>query len=70
MASKALIMKKVYVTYDPLLEKIICVHDEPEKMCKDCINANKDKDGYVRGTYQLEENEFVIKTGKQLKSPE
>jgi len=59
-------MKKVYVTWDPLLEKIVCVHDEPDMMCKDCKKASKDKDGYVRGTYQLEQNEFNVKTGKQL----
>lgn len=59
-------MKKVYVTWDPLLEKVICVHDEPDMWCKDCKKANKDEDGYVRGTYQLEQTEFVVKTGKQL----
>jgi hypothetical protein len=53
-------MKRVYVIYDPLFEKVVCVHDSPNMECKKCKAASKDKDGYQRGTYQLEEKRFNV----------
>lgn len=29
-------MKYVYVTYDPLVEKVLCVHSKPNQRCKIC----------------------------------
>jgi len=51
--------KKVYVQWDPLYEKVICVHEKPNMVCKSCVNANKVKDGY-RNTYRTEEKGFSI----------
>lgn len=53
---------KVYVTYDPLYERIVCVHPEPNKNCPLCdpIWIERKKKGGNR--YQLEENEYEVST--------
>lgn len=52
-------MKKyVYVTYDPLYEKVLCVHEKPNMTCKVCKKREYDK----RDMYQLERKRFLIKT--------
>jgi hypothetical protein len=56
---------KVYVKWDPLYEKVLCVHEKPNKSCRSCRNANKVKDGY-RNTYQTEEKGFTIQTENKL----
>jgi len=48
--------KYVYVIYDPLYERIVCVHDEPEKTCELCDSIEKDD------TYHLQEQKFIIQT--------
>jgi hypothetical protein len=43
--------KYVYVTFDPLLEQVLCVHEKPNKTCRTC-----GKRKYAnRRTYQLVE---------------
>lgn len=36
--------KYVYVIYDPLYERTVCVHDEPEKECEICEPIRKERD--------------------------
>lgn len=52
----------VYVIYDPLFERIICVHAEPDKECDICepIKATRGRE-----SYPLEEDKQLIQT--QLK---
>lgn len=50
--------KYVYVTYDPLYEKVLCVHDKPNMKCRACKKREYDK----RDMYQLEEKRFLVKT--------
>jgi hypothetical protein len=53
----------VYVTYDPLNEIPICIHDKPNMICKVC-NKRKYKQ---RLAYQLVEKKFIVKSGNKLK---
>lgn len=53
---------KVYVNYDPLYEKVICVHDEPDTECKICKKVFEEK----RDIYLLEEIEFEVQSGDKL----
>jgi len=48
--------KYVYVTYDPLYEKVICVHSEEEMECEDCKPINDER----RGAYSLEIVKCVV----------
>lgn len=50
--------KFVYVTYDPLFEKVLCVHDKANKGCPIC-NKKKYK---KRDSYHLEEYKLKIRT--------
>jgi hypothetical protein len=50
--------KYVYVIYDPLYEKVVCVHDEPEKECEICVPIQKER----KGAYYLEEHKHLIQT--------
>ena len=61
---------KVYVIYDPLYEKVVCVHQYPNTECKDCKPIRdgraQDKDNY----YFLEELEReVYNDAKTYDSP-
>ena len=49
--------KYVYVIYNPLYEKVICVHDEPGKTCNLCESYESDS-----GIYPLEEYKYLIQT--------
>lgn len=51
--------KLVWVTYDPLLERIICVHDAPDCVCLICkpIWEERQRENCI---YQLEERRFII----------
>lgn len=52
-------MKKyVYVIYDPLIERVICVHDKPEKSCTLCESIRKER----KDKYHLEEHKKLIQT--------
>ena len=48
----------VYVTYDPLLEKVLCVHSKPNQTCKICRKREYAK----RIAYQLCECKKMIQT--------
>lgn len=50
--------KYVYVVYDPLYEKVLCVHDEPNMECNNCKRIRKTR----KGAYYLEEHKKLIKT--------
>jgi translation initiation factor IF-1 len=55
----------VYVTYDPVLEKVVCVHDKPNKFCKVCGKINKRRIK-INSFYHLYEKKMKIKTGDEL----
>lgn len=40
-------MDKVYVIWDPLLERVVCVHSSEEEECKLCEKARED----MKNTY-------------------
>ena len=56
----------VYVTYDPLNEMPICVHNKPNMLCSVC-GKRKYKQ---RLAYQLVEKKFIVKSGNKLKKIE
>jgi hypothetical protein len=62
---KSIVRKRltVYVTYDPLIEIPICVHDKPNMRCKVCGKREYNK----RPAYQLVEKKFIVKSGNKLK---
>ncbi len=51
-------METVYVIYDPLYEKIICVHDKPDIECEVCIPVREENE--IRSNYPLKEFEHKI----------
>lgn len=55
---------KVYVIFDPLLERVVCVHEEPDMECKDCKELSDER---VRENsyYFLSEHERDVVPGKQ-----
>ena len=53
--------QKVYVTWDPLFEEVVCVHSEPNKWCKKC-KAIEDGRVLNGSCYTPEEREFEIET--------
>ena len=53
-------MAKVWVTYDSLLEKVICVHDVPDCLCEDCKPIWAEREA-KKSPYQLEEKAFKIR---------
>ena len=53
----------VYVTYDPLIEIPICVHDKPNMLCSVCGKRIYKQ----RLAYQLVEQKFIVKSGNKLK---
>ena len=57
-------MAKVWVTYDSLLEKVICVHDAPDCLCEDCKPIWDEREA-EKSPYQLEEKAFKIKKYKK-----
>lgn len=59
-------MEKVYVIYDPLIEKVLCVHRYPDMECEDCSKTYKERSG----AYYLEEEECVIKEDTRNKNLE
>jgi len=57
-------MKYVWVTYDALLEKVVCVHDVPDCVCEVCKPIWEERQR-EKSVYQLEELKFEIqKYGK------
>lgn len=53
---------KVYVIYDPLLERVICVHEEPDMECKDCKELSIERE---KSAYHLQECERDVVNSKQ-----
>lgn len=53
-------MKYVYVIYDPLLEKVVCVHAKSNMKCSSCIKEN-DLYSNRRDLYPLQEIKKKIK---------
>jgi hypothetical protein len=53
-----IIKKYVYVIFDPLYERVLCVHDKPNMRCHECKKRKYEK----RNTYQLIETKHAIKT--------
>ena len=49
--------KYIYVTYDPLREEVLCVHEKPNSTCKVC---NK-REYRIRNSYQLCQKKLVLK---------
>jgi hypothetical protein len=49
--------KLIYVIYDPLYEKVICVHNEPDIECNLCKFIKKER----IDSYQLEESEHLLR---------
>jgi len=49
--------KYVFVTWDPLYERVVCVHDKLDSECKKCKKIRKKRDG----AYYLETSKFLIK---------
>lgn len=51
----------VYVTYDPLLEKVVCVHDKSNKLCSKCGKIWRERERN-KSLYQLVEEKRMLKT--------
>ena len=49
--------KYVFVTWDPLYERVICVHNKLEDTCEKCERIRKKRDG----AYFLKTKKFLIK---------
>lgn len=48
---------KVYVIYNSLNEKVICVHEKPNMECATCVREQE----YLKGSlYYLTEHEFDV----------
>jgi hypothetical protein len=56
-------MSKVYVIWNPLHERVVCVHSSDELECKKCIEERNN----VKGTaYSLEGEWFEIDSDEKL----
>lgn len=54
---------KVYVIFDPLLEKVICVHEEEGMDCPACLKIEEERLGNTY--YPLEEHEHEVVESKR-----
>lgn len=52
--------KYVWVTYDPLYERVVCVHEKPNTDCEKCKTI-RNKRRKEKCTYFLETSKFKIK---------
>jgi len=52
--------KYVFVTWDPLYERVVCVHNKQEDTCKKCESIRK-KRWKEKNTYFLETSKFLVK---------
>jgi len=55
----------VYIIYDPLLEKVLCVHTKPNTSCPVCDKAEYRK----RESYHLEECKKKVRLPKGKNPP-
>ena len=53
--------KYVYVIYDPLYEKVLCVHDAIDMECNNCKKIRKKRQEHL-GAYHLVKKKRLIKT--------
>lgn len=53
-------MKYVFVTYDPLYERVICVHEKADSECEKC-KALRNKRWKTKSPYMPERHKFKIK---------
>jgi len=44
-------IKYVYVIFDPLIERVICVHDNPNYQCATCVKKYEEQ----RNAYHIKE---------------
>ena len=53
----------VYVIYDPLLERVVCVHSRPNIECNKCksLSKKREKEGGLSSLYFLQENKRKLK---------
>ena len=56
-------MNKVYVRWNPLYERVVCVHSSEEMECKKCIKAREDLESTP---YSLEGEWFKIDSDSKL----
>jgi hypothetical protein len=49
----------VFVTYDPLYERVVCVHEKLQSECDKCKRLRKARD--KKGCYHLETSKFLIR---------
>ena len=54
--------KYVYVIYDPLFEKVLCVHDKSNMVCNSCRKTFKERG--LSQPYFLEQHKKLIKMKK------
>ena len=47
----------IYVTFDPLLENVVCVHKKQDSTCNKCEKILREN----RTSYHLYNNKFLIK---------
>jgi hypothetical protein len=47
----------VYVIYDPLHEKVVCVHDEEDMDCEMCLELRESR----KGAYSLEQSTQLVR---------
>jgi hypothetical protein len=52
-------MKYVFVTYDPLYERVVCVHEKLQSECDKCKKLRKLRN--KEGCYHLETQKFLIR---------
>ena len=56
-------MNKVYVIWNPLYERVVCVHSSEESECRKCIEEREN----IKGTaYSLEGEWFEIDSNDKL----
>jgi hypothetical protein len=53
-------MKYVWVTFDPLYERVVCVHEKLQSDCDKC-RPIRNKRWKEKNTYFLETSKFKIK---------
>ena len=56
-------LEYVWVSWDPLHERVICVHSEDNMVCDEC---NKVRNSPNRGHYHIFSNKFKIKFNTQI----
>ncbi len=53
---------KVWVIFDPLYEKVLCVHSEEDQDCPNCIDISNER--IKKGSYHIEQAEYDVVPSK------